>query len=64
MDLYDLNTAIYADPGRRRPTYDAALQPIRNGAVANLVTEVLGLPAVPGSQINADQDLGIFPPTS
>ena len=57
-DLYDLNPT-YADPGRSRTTYDGP-QPVRNGAVANLVTTVLGLPAVPGSEHDAEQDLDVF----
>ena len=60
-DLYALNPA-YRDPGRKRPSYVAKLQPIRNGAVANLVTDVLGLPAVPGSQVNPSQDLDVLVP--
>ena len=60
VDLYSLNADGYADPRRGRPTYDAALQPIRNGAVTNLVLDVLGLPAVPGSQIDLAQDLDVF----
>ncbi len=60
-DLYALNPT-YLDPGRSRPTYDASPQPIRNGAVANLGTDVLGLAAVPGSQIDAAQDLEVFAP--
>ena len=59
-DLYDLNPG-YRDPRQGRPTYDATRQPIRNGAVANLVTDVLGLPAVPASQVDALQDLDVFP---
>ncbi len=46
-DLYDLNPA-YRDPGTGRPTYLQKKQPIRNGAVANLATDVLGIAAVPG----------------
>jgi hypothetical protein len=60
-DLYDLNPA-YLDPGRGRPTYDEPLQPIRNGSVTNLVTDVLGLPAVPGSEIDTAQNLEVFAP--
>ena len=56
-DLYDLNPA-YADPGRTFPTY-AGAQPVRNGNVANLVTSLLGLEAVPGSQIGAKHPLEI-----
>lgn len=58
-DLYDLNPD-YRDPRKGRPTYDANRQPIRNGAVADLVTDVLGLPAVAGSQVDATQDLDVF----
>ena len=61
-DLYDLNPA-YRDPGTGRPTYLQKRQPIRNGAVANLVTDVLGIAAVPGSQVDALQDLDVFAPT-
>ena len=58
-DLYALNPD-YRDPRSGRPTYDAARQPIRNGAVANLVTDVLGLPAVTDSQVDAAQDLDVY----
>ena len=54
-NLYDLNPD-YADPGAARTTY-AGKQPVRNGDVANLVTDLLGLPAVRGSEHDADQDL-------
>lgn len=54
-DLYDLNPD-YVDPGRSRPTY-AGAQPVRNGDVANLATDLLGLGAVPGSELDAQQDL-------
>jgi hypothetical protein len=49
-DLYALNPDRL-QPGRTRPTYDGE-QPIRNGDVANLVTRVLGLPPVRGSEFN------------
>ncbi|MEO5853540.1 MAG: alkaline phosphatase family protein [Nocardioides sp.] len=58
-DLYDLNPD-YRAPRAGRPGYDAPRQPIRNGAVADLVTDVLGLPAVTGSQVDAEQDLDVF----
>jgi predicted AlkP superfamily pyrophosphatase or phosphodiesterase len=48
-DLYALNPD-FARPGRRRPGY-AGAQPIRNGDVANLVTDELDLPVVPGSEL-------------
>ncbi|QZY28368.1 alkaline phosphatase family protein [Nocardioides coralli] len=57
-DLYELNPD-YRDPGRRRTGYAARRQPIRNGDVANLVTDLLGLPALRGSHLNADQRLDV-----
>ena len=54
-DLYELNPD-YADPGTGRPAYGGP-QPVRNGDLANLVTELLGLGPVPGSELDADQDL-------
>lgn len=56
-DLYALNPD-YADPGVQQPGYDGP-QPVRNGDVANLVTDLLGLDPVPGSQLNAAQDLDV-----
>lgn len=57
-DLYALNPA-YPDPGAERPGYLAA-QPVRSGMVANLALAAIGLPAVPGSLLNVDQDLSAF----
>jgi hypothetical protein len=56
--LYRLNPD-YADPGRRRTRYGAARQPVRNGDVANLTTDLLGLPAVRGSEHDSAQDLDV-----
>ncbi|NYI44155.1 hypothetical protein BJ993_001235 [Nocardioides aromaticivorans] len=56
-DLYVLNPD-YADPGDAQPSYDA-VPPVRNAAVANLVTDLLGLGPVPGSQVDALQDLDV-----
>ena len=56
-DLYDLNQGIVHDPGSGRPTYTDATQPIRNASAANLTLTILGLPAVPGSTINATAPL-------
>ena len=56
-DLYSLNDTRRR-PGTARTTYDGP-QPIRNGDLANLATDVLGLPKVPGSELDADQDLVI-----
>ncbi|KRF36614.1 hypothetical protein ASG94_04065 [Nocardioides sp. Soil805] len=56
-DLYDLNPD-YADPGRVRSPYSGT-QPVRNGDVANLALDLLGLPAVPGSEHDVAQDLDV-----
>lgn len=56
-DLYAMNGGR-ADPGRTRPSY-AGKQPVRNGDVANLATSLLGLGAVPGSGIGADDPLAV-----
>ncbi len=58
-DLYDLNPQ--RAHGRSQVPYTARRQPLRNGDVANLVLDLLGLGAVPGSQINHDQDLRVAP---
>jgi hypothetical protein len=57
-DLYALNPD-YRDPGTRRPGYGAIRQPIRNGDVANLATDLLGLDPVPGSELDVEQDLDV-----
>ena len=54
-DLYQLNPD-YADPGTGQPAYGGP-QPVRNGDLANLVTELLGLGPVPGSELDAAQTL-------
>jgi predicted AlkP superfamily pyrophosphatase or phosphodiesterase len=50
-DLYALNAGRRERPGTRRTSY-AGTQPIRTGEVANLVTDLLDLPDVPGSVFN------------
>ncbi len=55
-DLYDLNPD-YANPHKKRPRYGAARQPVRNGDVANLVTHLLGLKPVAGSELDSGQNL-------
>jgi len=56
-DLYAMNPTR-TDPGRTRPSYDAA-PPVRNGDLANLVATLLGLRAVAGSEFGATQDLRV-----
>jgi len=58
-DLYTLNPE-FLRPGRKRPAY-AGRQPIRNGDAANLVTELLGLPRVPGSEFDVPRTLDLAP---
>jgi hypothetical protein len=58
-DLYALNRADRRDPGTAQPPYTAAVPPIRNAEVANLALRLLGLRAVPTSQIGADQGLRV-----
>ena len=60
-DLYARNARTLGDPARARPGFDAALQPIRNGAAANLALALLGLGPVPGSTINAHGELHVLP---
>lgn len=54
-DLYDLSPR-YADPGRRQVGF-AGEQPVRNGDLANLATDLLGLRSVPGSRWDRRQAL-------
>ncbi|GAA1502321.1 alkaline phosphatase family protein [Nocardioides humi] len=55
-DLYAINPHRAA-PGRSRPNAKADPQPIRNGEVANVSLDILGVDAVPGSLWDAAQDL-------
>lgn len=57
-DLYSLNPGR-GRPGDARTTYDGP-QPIRNGDLANLAADILGLPTVPDSQFDADGELTVF----
>lgn len=57
-DLYELNPDL-RNPRRGRPSYAADRQPVRNGMVANLSLDLLDLPPVPDSEMNADQGLDV-----
>jgi predicted AlkP superfamily pyrophosphatase or phosphodiesterase len=57
-DLYAINSAFEA-PGTSRPSYGGR-QPIRNGDIANLTTDVLNLPTVPGSELDRPRRLNVF----
>lgn len=56
--LYRLNPD-YRNPRKARPGYRAARQPVRNGDLGNLATDLLGLGPIPGSELNADHDLDV-----
>lgn len=58
-NLYALNSDDRRRPGSRRLASYAGRQPIRNAEVANLATDLLGWPRVPGSQLNANQSLDV-----
>lgn len=57
-DLYRLNPD-FADPGTGRPTYSAPRQPVRNGMVADLSLDLLGIDAVKGSELDEGQNLDV-----
>lgn len=59
-DLYEMNPT-FADPGTGRPTYDQP-PPIRNGNLANLVTDVLDLRGVSYSQFDRARTLTVVGP--
>ncbi|MCX5752764.1 MAG: alkaline phosphatase family protein [Candidatus Krumholzibacteria bacterium] len=61
-DLYWLNPSTRANPGNGRPSYAVSPPPIRNSESANLSLDLLGLPSVPGSVLDAAQDCdAVFP---
>jgi hypothetical protein len=63
-DLYALNPTSRLDPGGARPDYNVAVAPIRNGDSGNLALDLLDLPAIAGSSVNAARDLVVTGPVS
>ena len=61
VDLYAINPT-YKDPGTRRTVYGMKRGPVRNGMVANLALDLLDLPAVDGSEFDAQMDLRLTSP--
>jgi membrane-anchored protein YejM (alkaline phosphatase superfamily) len=57
-NLYSLSRT-FSSPGSARTTYSGR-QPIRNAEVANLATEALDLPHVPGSEFDSPRTLNVF----
>jgi hypothetical protein len=57
-DLYGLNPT-FRSPGSSRTSYRGK-QPIRNGDLANLATDALDLPRVPGSAFDSPRTLNPF----
>ena len=57
-DLYSLNPS-FRNPGGSRTDYRGK-QPIRNADVANVVTDALDLPRVPGSEFDNTRSLNVF----
>lgn len=59
IDLYVANPTSRLNPGVQSAPYAAPVQPIRNGEAANLALHLLGFGPVPGSTINAAQNLSV-----
>ena len=57
-ELYELNPQTRKDPSIWNPATGAeGLPPVRNGEAGNVVLQLLGLPAIPGSTLDGKQDL-------
>jgi hypothetical protein len=57
-DLYALNATTRKQPGTARLPY-TGLQPIRNGELANVATDLLDLPVVPSSAFDTHHNLAV-----
>jgi predicted AlkP superfamily pyrophosphatase or phosphodiesterase len=62
QNLYAMNGLTRRNPGPCRASFADLVQPVRNGDGANLALQLLGLGPVPGSTINARQELIIDGP--
>jgi hypothetical protein len=62
VDLYSINTASRHCPAVNERFSANPLPPIRNAEAGNTCLMLLGLPAIPGSTVNALQDLLIAAP--
>jgi len=58
-DLYELNAATRLDPTKDMIDMSEGVQPIRNSEAGNLALQLLGLPSIPHSMINALQTLRV-----
>lgn len=58
-DLYALNPRDRRDPRFGQPPYDVRVQPIRNAEIGNVALALLGVRAVPTSQIGRDLGLDV-----
>jgi hypothetical protein len=62
VDLYSINTTSRHCPAVNERFSANPLPPIRNAEAGNTCLMLLGLPAIPGSTVNALQDLLIAAP--
>ncbi|MEM7696985.1 MAG: alkaline phosphatase family protein [Verrucomicrobiota bacterium] len=59
-DLYAMNPTSRRDPGQSNPAFSQdGTEPIRNADAGNLALSLLGLPPIPGSSVNAFQNLKV-----
>lgn len=56
-ELYARNAGVRLDPGLGRPRPGDGVPPVRNSDAGNLALDLLGMPAILGSTVNASQDL-------
>lgn len=59
-DLYELNNGRRQHPGDSQVPFDSSMPPIRNIDAANAACRQLGLPTIPGSSVNVDNDKALL----